>query len=82
VRPGLRFPFVMSYPCGVGKPRLSLLMTVFIMDSRDILVRIELDSVNFMEDFQEISSISELILRKSKGKFRNDTEPEDCVSQW
>jgi hypothetical protein len=33
---GAGFPFLIFYVCGVGKPRLSVLMTEFIIDSRDI----------------------------------------------
>ncbi len=42
----------MFYLCGVGKPRLTLLMTIFMMDSRDIPVPIGFDVTDFIEDFQ------------------------------
>ena len=54
----VRFPFLMFSPCGVGKPRLSLLMMVFVMDSQDILTPIDFDSVNLMEDSQVIPEIN------------------------
>lgn len=43
---------VRLYACGVGKPRLSLLITVFIMDSRDILVPIGFYVIDFIKDFE------------------------------
>jgi hypothetical protein len=44
----------MFHPCGVGKPRLSLLMTVFIMDSRDILVPMGFHFINLMDDLNGV----------------------------
>jgi hypothetical protein len=35
--------------CGVGKPRLSVLITVFNMDSRDILVPIGFHLIDVMD---------------------------------
>jgi hypothetical protein len=46
------FRLLMLYPCGVGKPRLSLSMTVFIMDSGDIPVTRALRVIDFIKDFQ------------------------------
>jgi len=37
---------------GVGKPRLSLLTTLFVINSRDILVPIGFHVIDFIEHFQ------------------------------
>jgi hypothetical protein len=50
-----RIPFVMFYPCGVGKPSLSLLMRVFIVDSKVTLLPIDFHLIDYMEDFQILS---------------------------
>jgi hypothetical protein len=49
------FQIIMLYLCGVGKPRLSLLMTVFIMDSRDIPVPMGPHVNHFIEDIRVAS---------------------------
>jgi hypothetical protein len=56
----------MFYLCGVGKPRLSLLMTVFIMDSRDILVPIGFHVIDLLED---LNGLPKIALRKSGMKM-------------
>jgi hypothetical protein len=55
----------MFYLCGVGKPRLSLLMTVFIMDSRDILAPIGFHDIDLLED---LNGLPKIALRKSETK--------------
>jgi hypothetical protein len=49
--------FPMFYLCGVGKPRLSLLMTVFVVDSRDILVPIGFHVIDLMDGLNGLPKI-------------------------
>jgi hypothetical protein len=50
--------FPMFYLCGVGKPRLSLLMTVFVVDSRDILVPIGFHVIDLMDGLNGLPKIA------------------------